>query len=198
MAGAGEGLWEAAEDRMRIAVTGAHGTGKTTLIEDFAAAHPAYQHVQEPYWELAQQGTPFADGATADLEEQLRQSCALILGTPGADVIFDRCPLDFIAYLDVVGPKEGFEWTPDGKLLVQIEKALATLDLIAFLPITGPDEIAVAIELPKLRARVDARLKRMLRDDELELLGEGRPRLVELRGKPAARLNQLATTAELA
>lgn len=46
---------------MRIAVTGTHGSGKTTLIDDFVAAHPAYEHEQKPYWALAQhEGTPFA------------------------------------------------------------------------------------------------------------------------------------------
>lgn len=180
---------------MRIAVTGAHGTGKTTLIEDFVARYPAYQHVQEPYWELAQQGTPFADGVTtSDLEEQLRQSCALIVGSGGAKVIFDRCPFDFLAYLDVVSVKEGFEWSPDSKLLAQIDKAIGSLDVLAFLPISRPDEIATAIELPKLRSRVDGRLKQMLLDDEMELLDDG-PTLVELRGTPAKRVKQLAAAA---
>jgi hypothetical protein len=177
---------------MRIAVSGTHGSGKSTLIEDFCAAHPDYQHVQEPYWELAQRGVTFADGATSgDLEEQLAQSCALIAQTAGADVIFDRCPFDFIAYLEVVSRQEAFDWEPGGKLLPRIEKALAMLDLVVFLPLSSPDEIAVAIELPKLRARVDQRLKRLLRDDEAELLGEG-PRLLEITGTRAERLQRLS------
>ena len=182
---------------MRIAVSGTHGTGKSTLIEDFCTARPHYEHVQEPYWELAQRGVAFADGATsADLEEQLGQSCALISRTMGADVIFDRCPFDFIAYIEVVSRQEGFEWEPNGKLLPRIERALATLDLLVFLPLSSPDEIAVAIELPKLRARVDQRLKRLLRDDEAELLGAG-PRLIEITGTRKARFRQLTEAAGL-
>src|SRR6478609_4978243 len=107
---------------MRIAVTGTHGSGKTTLIEDFVAANPHYENMPEPYWLLVQQGTVFANGPTvADLEEQLKQSCALILASSEPDVIFDRCPLDFIAYLEVVSAAEGFEWVPDGKRLPRIE-----------------------------------------------------------------------------
>jgi broad-specificity NMP kinase len=54
---------------MRIAVTGTHGIGKTTFIDDLAAAYPGYECVAEPYWLLDQQGLPFSDGATiADLE----------------------------------------------------------------------------------------------------------------------------------
>ncbi len=65
---------------MRIAVTGAHGVGKTTLIDDFVAAYPRFAREQEPYWALAQQGVAFADGATVpDLKQQLKASCDMIL-----------------------------------------------------------------------------------------------------------------------
>jgi GTPase SAR1 family protein len=160
---------------MRLAIIGTHGTGKTTLLEDFVSAQPSYEAVPEPYWLLAQQGTPFADGPTsADLEEQLEASCSLILSTAAQEqVIFDRCPLDFIAYLDVVSAAEGFEWTPSGKLLGRIEKALATIDLLVFLPLSRPDEISVPIEFPKLRTRTDSRLKAILHKDDLGLLEAG-------------------------
>lgn len=176
---------------MRIAVTGTHGSGKTTLVEDLVAAAKGYEAVPEPYWLLVQQGVVFADGpSVADLEEQLKQSCALILATSEADVVFDRCPLDFLAYLDVVSAAEGFEWSPDGKLLKKIENALTTLGLVAFVPLKRPDEISVAIEYPKLRARVDARLKTMLREDDLGLLADG-PRVVEVTGTREQRVSRL-------
>lgn len=176
---------------MRIAVTGTHGSGKTTLVDDFVAAAGGYESVPEPYWLLVQQGVVFADGPdVAALEEQLKQSCALILATSETDVVFDRCPLDFLAYLDVLSAAEGFEWSPDGKLLQRIEKALATLDLVAFVKVNSPDEIAVAIEYPKLRKRVDARLKTMLREDDLGLLAGG-PRVVEITGTRQQRVRRL-------
>ena len=180
---------------MRIAITGTHGSGKTTLIADFVAANPGYESIAEPYWLLVQQGTVFADGPTiADLEEQLAQSCTLILASSQDDVVFDRCPLDFIAYLEVVGLKEGLDWAPDGRLLVRIEKALAALDLVGFVPLRQPDEITTRIEYPKLRARVDSRLKSMLRDDDLGLLQDG-PRIVEISGSRQQRVLQLAAAA---
>jgi hypothetical protein len=177
---------------MRIAITGTHGSGKTTLIEDFVAAHPDYEAVAEPYWLLVQQGVAFADGPTiADLEEQLAQSSTLILASAQEHVVFDRCPLDFLAYLDVVGCEEGVDWTPGGRLLRRIEKAIATLDLVGFVPLRQPDEIAASIEYPQLRARVDKRMKTMLRDDDLGLLADGL-RVVKIGGSRQQRVSQLA------
>lgn len=178
---------------MRIAVTGTHGCGKTTLIEDFISVHGKYESVPEPYWLLAQNGMPFADGPTAaDLEEQLGQSCTLILEQiTGKNVIFDRCPLDFLAYLDVVSADEGFEWLPQGRLLNRIARALATLDVVVFVPLLRPDEIKVPIEHSKLRAKVDRRLKNMLRQDDLGLLEDG-PRIVEASGPRALRVASIA------
>ncbi|SEP96749.1 AAA domain-containing protein [Devosia sp. YR412] len=178
---------------MRIAVTGTHGVGKTTFIDDFTAAYPGYYSVAEPYW-LLEQGVPFSDGATIpDLEKQLVESCKLILGYPaGGDVIFDRCPLDFLAYLEVVSTSEGFEWLPGGRDLAKIGEALATLDAVIFVPLTAPDEIAVQIEHPRLRRQVDRRLKTILRDDDLGLLHDG-PRIIEVIGTRAQRVAAAGT-----
>lgn len=177
---------------MRIAVTGTHGSGKTTLIDDFIAVHPNYEKVSEPYWHLDQQGMPFADGpTTADLEEQLTASCKLILRYAAErDLIFDRCPLDFLAYLDIVSASEGFEWLPSSSQLTLVSKAMCSLHLLAFVPLISPDEIEVRIELPRLRKRVDQRFKAMLRDDDLGLLHDG-PRVVEVTGSRAQRVEKL-------
>lgn len=177
---------------MRLAVIGTHGVGKSTLIDDLVGMLPHYAAVAEPYWHLVQNGMPFAGGPnTADLEEQLRQSCNLILGETAPDTIFDRSPLDLIAYLEVVSQTEGFEWEPDGRLLRRIGQALSMLDLLVFVPLRVPDDIAVSIEYPELRVQVDRRLKAILRDDDLGLLADG-PRVTEISGGRDARLAQLA------
>ncbi len=148
----------------------------------------------EPYWLLDQRGTPFANGATtSDLEYQLVESCKLILAHTGErDVIFDRCPLDFLAYLDIVSASEGFEWLPGGRQLANVSKALASLDVVVFVPLVSPDEISVRIERPKLRSRVDRRLKTMLREDDLGLLQDG-PRILEVSGSRTQRVQSMAT-----
>ncbi len=181
---------------MRIAVAGTHGVGKMTLIEDFVSARPDYLMVQEPYWLMTDEGTPFADGPTsADLELQLERSCSLLLSDREQDrIIFDRSPLDFIAYLDVVSQDEGFEWFPTGKLLSRVEKALAALDLLVFVPLMQPDDIEVSIEYPVQRKKVDARLKAILRRDELGLLENG-PRVLEISGTRGDRVEKLLAQA---
>lgn len=179
---------------MRIAVAGTHGVGKTTLIEDFISVRPDYLMMQEPYWLMTDEGTPFADGPTsADLELQLERSCSLLLSDSGRDhIVFDRSPIDFIAYLDVVSEREGFEWFPTGKLLSRVEKAMAELDLLVFVPLTRPDDISATIEHAQLRSRVDARLKGIIRRDELGLLENG-PRVLEIYGTRDDRVRKLLT-----
>lgn len=60
---------------MKIAITGTHRSGKTTLIKDFLERFPSDLHEPEPYWAVNQQGTAFAGGPTVpDLEEQLEPS----------------------------------------------------------------------------------------------------------------------------
>jgi hypothetical protein len=182
---------------MRIAVTGTHGSGKTTLIENFTERFPGFAHEEEPSWALAQPGVVFADGASVpDLEDQLAQSVEMLLAPDeGVGVIFDRSPIDFLAYLEVVGEEDGVPWVPGERLLERIEMAIRSLDLLVFLPLSQPDEILAPIEFPRLRRRVDRRLKAMLRDDELDLFAAGRPRLLEIRGAPLRRLAALVQAA---
>ena len=94
------------------------------------------------------------------------------------------------AYLDVVSADEGFEWLPHGRLLHRIGRALASLDLVVFVPLAQPDDITVPIEYAELRTRVDRRLKTMLRRDDLGLLQDG-PRVVEISGPRHERVARM-------
>lgn len=91
----------------------------------------------------------------------------------------------------MLSEQEGDEWEPSGQLLRQIEQALATLDLIIFLPLTSPDEIITTIEYPKLRSQTDICLKKILRDDALGLL-DVLPKTVELTGSKNDRVKALS------
>ena len=52
-------------------------------------------------------------------------------------------------------------------------------------------EIQTRIEFPRLRQQVDTRLKSIIRDDALELLGQS-PKVLELRGSRAERVRMLS------
>src|ERR1041384_2990821 len=84
---------------MRIAFSGSHRVGKTTLVERVAERLPQYETVDEPYYLLEEDGYEAAEVPTIeDFEAQLVRSFAA-LGEPGRDVLFDRCPVDVLAYL---------------------------------------------------------------------------------------------------
>jgi hypothetical protein len=176
---------------VRIAVSGTHGSGKTTLVEDFAAAHPGYVHVPEPFETLSERGVAFSDPPTvADYLEQLESSIATLHGRESeADVIFDRCPLDFVAYLSVLGRRAGSEAFDVDSVLEDVADAIDTLDLIVFLPL--PPGGAMEAEYPALQRAVDRELRSILRDDSLSLFASGKPRLVTLGGAPGERLQAL-------
>src|SRR5215471_6706048 len=87
---------------MRIAISGAHRTGKTTLVAALSELLPAYEVVDEPYRVLEEYGHEFSDPPSVeDFEQQLRTSIELVSAAP-ADALLDRCPLDFIAYLQAI------------------------------------------------------------------------------------------------
>lgn len=175
---------------MRVAFAGTHRTGKTTLLEAVHARLPAYQHVEEPYRWLEDEGHEFSDPPSAeDFEHQLWRSIDSIAAS-GPCTLFDRCPLDLVAYLQVID--EGFaidDWLDD------IRAAMATLDLVVWLSIETPDRIALpSHEDRRLRRRVDGRLQTLLLDDPhgfgtevLEVAGTLDHRLVQVMRALAGR-----------
>jgi predicted ATPase len=92
---------------MRIAFSGTHRAGKSTLLEAVAAQVPGYRVVDEPYHQLEEEGYELADPPSVeDFTQQLRFSIVSIV-EGSADVLFDRCPLDFVAYLQAIDDLEG-------------------------------------------------------------------------------------------
>ena len=146
---------------MRIAFAGTHRTGKTTLLEAVHARLPAYQHVEEPYRWLEDEGHEFSDPPSAeDFERQLRRSIDAIAES-GPRTLFDRCPLDLVAYLQAIDEDFAIDdWLDD------IRPGMAALDLVVLVSIETPDRIALpSHEDRRLRRRVDDRLRTLLLDD---------------------------------
>ena len=152
---------------MRIAISGTHHSGKSTLVEELSAVLPGYLTVEEPYYLLVEEGHEFAEmPSVEDFELQLARSLECLSGGE-PDVIFDRCPVDFLGYLLAHPEAEAFHLE---KWLPRVQAAVDTLDLIVFLPVEARDRIALPSSVDAgFRLGVDQALKEIFLDDSLEL-----------------------------
>jgi len=172
---------------MRIAVSGAHRVGKSTLVEALEERLEGYRAVEEPYRLLEEEGHAFGlPPSLEDFLEQLRRALELLEDEElGRHVVFDRCPLDFLGYLLTHEDAESFdleEWLP------RVRAAVQTLDLIVYVPIEGDGRIRLpSHEEPAPRAAVDEKLAWILLDDPFDMGVE--VRCVE--GPPSARMAQV-------
>lgn len=143
---------------MRIAIAGSHATGKSTLIAALHAQRPEYVVIDEAFYDFPHLG---AELSVADLEAQAERSLELIHHTTESKVFFDRSPVDYLAYMQALDPESDLApW------LESARAAIATIDLIVFVPIESPDRIEVpASEYPRLRKQVDHILRDALIDD---------------------------------
>ena len=168
---------------MRIALSGSHAVGKTSLLHELQRRLPGYETIEEPYAELLLTGHEFRDPPSADdFVAQLEHSISRISSDSGTDRIFDRCPADFLAYLAATN-FETREW------ISAAHDALSTIDLIVFVPIEQPDRISPGISYARQRNRVDELLREMLMDDSY---GFARP-VIEVHGSVEARARQVTS-----
>jgi hypothetical protein len=174
---------------MRIAVSGTHYSGKSTLVEELARRLPGYQAVEEPYHLLVEEGHDFPElPSIEDFELQLKRSIEN-LEEKEADVLFDRCPADLLAYLLTHEEADSFDlerWLP------RVRAAVESLDLIVFLPVEDRDRIPLpASEDAGLRRRVDEALREILLENRFDWDVD----VLEVSGPLAERVRQV--TAEL-
>lgn len=151
---------------MKIAFTGAHGVGKTTLAEKILESLPGYLFVPEPYIQLEEQGHSFAHPPQPeDFSAQLALSIEQI-DMDETDVIFDRCPLDLLAYLYETGDSKATQ-----RFYTQVREVMHEIDLLVFVPIESPDAIGLSeYEFPELRTKVDDLLHEWIGDFDLETI----------------------------
>lgn len=150
---------------MRIAISGTHFSGKSTLIATLLKQFPNFISVEEPYILLEEQGYEFSNPPSVeDFEEQLEFSVRSIMESRN-NTFFDRCPLDCLAYALSLGEVDVDSW------IQKMDGAIQLLDLIVFLPIEDRDRIPIPIsEDLKLRKKMDENLQDMLLNDSLGIL----------------------------
>jgi hypothetical protein len=182
---------------VRIAVSGTHCSGKSTLVEDFLAAHREYVHEPEPYeWLEEVYGELAADEPSVDDFYRQLQLSVERLGSygAGATVIAERSPLDFLAYmlaLDDLG-RAGRDCALIASAAESAAAGMAHVDLLVLLPLNGADGISAPdSEDLELREAMNERLLDLVATDPYSLFAGGRPRTVEIHGTRDRRLGQL-------
>lgn len=173
---------------MRIAVSGTHGSGKSTLIDDFLAAHPDYVHEPEPY---EQDGVLFETPGVDEFYAQLERSVEILRGhTPGARVIAERSPVDFLAYLLALHDlrRGGHASDVIGSAAELAVRGMAHVDLLVVLPLEDAIDVPESEDL-LLREAMNERLLELIANDEFDVLR--RVRVLEVHGSPSQRLAML-------
>lgn len=164
---------------MKIAVTGAHRVGKTTLAERLHESIPDYEYYPEPYYELEERGyvfseIPVVDDYLVQLEYSIRQ-----ITTSGDHAVFDRCPLDLLAYIQATDESGSFQ-----SLFHKVQDVMTEIDLLVFVPIEEPDVIQCPDSaLPELRDQVNDILSELINDSDINT--------IEVNGTISERMDQI-------
>lgn len=182
---------------MRIAVSGTHFIGKSTLIEDFLKKYPDYRCEQEAYYKLQDETIMelSLDPSLDSLLLQLDYSIQQINETASErNVIFDRSPIDFIAYA-MINLKQDEMDINDSEVadrFPEVKEALDTLDLILFLPLTKENSIEYTEENPAYRKAADKSFKKIYRDDICDIFPRyGHPKIIEIWGDREERIKNI-------
>ena len=190
---------------MRIAVSGSHSLGKSTIVNDWMAQHPGFLREEEPYRALGLYG-PY-EILFRDASTKLHNGIQLFYnisrihryGNFADDVIFDRAPVDYLAYSQYTANQASTD-IDDAfveSMVPAVRESLDHLDILAFVP--RSEDWPVAREDDGIRPvdyayrdEVDAIFKEIYREGRFQVFPEkNSPLLVELGGSRETRLSQL-------
>ena len=171
---------------MRIAISGTHCVGKSTLIDEFLRTHTDFIHEPEPYTTLVEDlGEEFSEEPRVeDFHRQLEFHLErLKQHTHEPRVIYERCPVDFLAYIAVLDPNSA------ETVLDQVLDGLGHLDVIVYLPLDH--NVAIEAEYPKLRKAVDRRLSALYGEDQYGIISGSNIEVIEATGSTEQRLRAI-------
>ena len=190
---------------MRIAVSGSHSLGKSTVVNQWVENHPHYTREEEPYRALSLHG-PY-EIKFRELSTRLHNGIQLYYNIsrinrysePTDQVIFDRCPVDYIAYSQYTANQASTDIDAAfiESMVPAAKESLDHLDILAFVP--KSEQWPVAMEEDGIRPvdhsyrdEVDTIFKQIYRDGRFDLLTKQHgPKLIELTGPPEQRIKQL-------
>jgi hypothetical protein len=170
---------------MRVGISGTHGTGKTTLAQALCARLPGHVAADEPYYLLEEQGYEFGFPPSLEDYRALLGCSVRSLTSPPLlpRVVFDRTPLDYLAYMAATGADPS-----EQAGAAALRPAFASLDLLVITLITPETErVLPAAEMPGLRAEMNDALLELVYDDPLNAWGD--VPILELSGALDGRLD---------
>ena len=196
---------------MRIAISGSHSLGKSTVVNDWISEFPHFTREEEPYRVLGLHGPyeiRFREESTR-LQNgiQLYYNISRIhrYAASSDDVIFDRGPIDYLAYSQYTANKGTTDITDAfvESMVPAVRESLDHLDLVAF--VAKCDEWPVEMVAdgirpvdPEYRDEVDAIFKQIYREGRFNVMPHvNQPHVVELFGSRQQRLAQLKAAIEL-
>jgi hypothetical protein len=187
---------------MRIAVTGTHSVGKSTLVADIHAQFSGFVHEEEPYRALRDvYPIKFGKDSTRCCNgiQCFYNICRVQQYRSSEDhVVFDRCPADYIAYSIYTAHhrQTDLDMAFVESLVEPVRESLKFLDLLVFVPVSRDHPMSLEDDGirpvdKQYRWDVDHQFKRLYRDGLYGLLSDSGPRLVEVTGSRDARIAQL-------
>ena len=150
---------------MRVGISGTHGTGKTTLAEALCAHLPGHVVADEPYYLLEEEGHEFGFPPSPEDYRALAARSLRSLTTPPLlpGIVFDRTPLDYLAYMAAIGTDPSAEANA-----AALRPAFGSLDLLVITLITPETEqVLPAAEMAGLRLKMNDALLELVYDDPL-------------------------------
>ena len=189
---------------MRIAISGSHSLGKSTLVWDWVKRHPHYRREEEPFRALdeemydirfRQESNRLHNG----IQMYYNASRVNLYASVSDCVIFDRAPVDYIAYSQYTADKRTTDIDDAfvSAMVPRVRETMQKLDLVAFIPMTDrwpvdmEDDGIRPVDLP-YRAEVDTIFKQIYRDQRFSVMPEIHPpKLIELWGSREERISRL-------
>ena len=189
---------------MRIAISGSHSLWKSTLVWDWVKFHPPYKRGEEPFRALDQE---LCDIRFREESNRLHNGIRLyynasrmnLYSTANNCVIFDRAPVDYIAYSQYTADQKTTDIDENfvSTKVPKVRESLQRLEIIAFIPMTDrcaeemENDCIRPVDLP-YRAGVDAIFKQIYRDERYCVMPKGDyPKLIELWVSREERMKQL-------
>jgi hypothetical protein len=190
---------------MRIAISGSHSLGKSTVVTDWVAAHPEFRREEEPYRALALNGPYeilFRESSTRlhnGIQLYYNISRVNRYSSAADDVIFDRAPVDYLAYSQYTANQGSTDIDSAfvASMVPAVRESLDHLDILAFVP--KSEAWPVEMEADGIRPvdhayrdEVDAIFKQIYREGRFAVMPAVHPPLMlELVGSRHQRLDHL-------